>query len=141
MHRPGQTAFVPFNSRPHEEVDAGAAGAGAGALIFQFTTSRRGRHICDPRTLSTSGLSIHDLTKRSTGTFIVEQESHGSFNSRPHEEVDNGPLMMTHINDLSIHDLTKRSTPLRTGKPAGGRLSIHDLTKRSTTFHRSPGGG
>ena len=78
---------VPFNSRPHEEVD------------------RKYRNI----SLS-SGLSIHDLTRRST-----ERNQHAA-----------------EISKLSIHDLTRRSTR-RTVKILRIKcLSIHDLTRRST---------
>ena len=104
-----------FNSRPHEEVDIAQNISPLEYLVFQFTTSRRGRPnlLCVARL--TLILSIHDLTKRSTlpGTIV---------SLRPY---------------LSIHDLTKRSTaPVRTLR-ASAALSIHDLTKRSTNLTAS----
>ena len=55
-------------------------------------------------------LSIHDLTRRSTGV-------------RRHFGV--GPF-------LSIHDLTRRSTLTGSSGLTFRKLSIHDLTRRST---------
>ena len=79
-------------------------------VLFQLTTSRRGRLIPLSSHKSIHGVSTHDLTKRSTSedisSFISEDVSThdltkrstdgdrdpllilGSFNSRPHEEVD-----------------------------------------------------
>ena len=56
-------------------------------------------------------LSIHDLTRRSTGW-----------------EAGKNPDF-----SLSIHDLTRRSTITKLLDQARGGLSIHDLTRRSTT--------
>ena len=57
--------IVPFNSRPHKEVDVPAG------------TGRKDR-----------SLSIHDLTRRSTVPDDIDEELPFSFNSRPHKEVD-----------------------------------------------------
>ena len=122
--------------------------------IFQFTTSHGGRHTSCKLLSVTSGLSIHDLTRRSTP--LTSQKAYS--------------------NCLSIHDLTRRSTalsrcclfrsPFQFTTSHGGRLirkiiktiltlfqfttshggrpefdlygvfvfglSIHDLTRRST---------
>ena len=56
----------------------------------------------------------------------------GSFNSRPHKEVDGLPGGSRGIRDLSIHDLTRRSTTEEREHPEIKQLSIHDLTRRST---------
>ena len=55
-------------------------------------------------------LSIHDLTRRSTGLPEVSTEKEESFNSRPHKEVDVEGAKTSLGIDLSIHDLTRRST-------------------------------
>ena len=127
--------LMPFDSRPHEEVDdpSGCLYLGGNLSIhdltrrstrlqlpewnmntvFQFTTSQGGRPegelFCRRRRV----LSIHDLTRRSTSQ----------------------QRWIYSIFRLSIHDLTRRST---SGKRSGGRghiLSIHDLTRRSTRRH------
>ena len=99
-----------FNSRPHEEVDEKQGLLLKLRLIFQLTTSRRGRRqyvsygdtdvlisthdltkrstgwtvgVCDVKKIST-----HDLTKRSTNPISSHTTSVVYFNSRPHEEVD-----------------------------------------------------
>ena len=98
-----------FNSRPHEEVDVSFAGYRSAA----------------------SGVSTHDLTKRSTLsmrqsvmrlTFQLTTSRRGRllhrpyrqlltrFNSRPHEEVDTAKDSAVQIPIVSTHDLTKRST-------------------------------
>ena len=107
------------------------------------------------KTLLTSGISIHDLTRRSTESSFPEALSIWYFNSRPHKEVDRMWIDFFLTYYISIHDLTRRST--RMPAPAsfyqkifqfttsqGGRqdasppysdflyISIHDLTRRST---------
>ena len=57
-----------FNSRPHEEVDPSREICWSVHGVFQFTTSRRGRHSACPPCAKKPSLSIHDLTKRSTPT-------------------------------------------------------------------------
>ena len=79
-----------FNSRPHKEVDFNERGLADS--IFE--------------------LSIHDLTRRSTG-----------------------PGTGRRVCDyLSIHDLTRRSTILLFNLRHSRGLSIHDLTRRSTIY-------
>ena len=55
---------------------------------FQLTTSRRGRRTKHGYFISSLLVSTHDLTKRSTWLSPTQQILHRSFNSRPHEEVD-----------------------------------------------------
>ncbi len=148
---------VSFNSRPHAEVDQATGRCSVDGslsihdltqrstliqffvyalLDFQFTTSRRGRHVAVPGdafdaifqfTTSRRGrpfdhlpdhnntcLSIHDLTQRSTAY----------------------PLPHPHPCGLSIHDLTQRSTNFCKLVHILYFLSIHDLTQRSTMWHR-----
>ena len=156
--------ILPFNSRPHKEVDG---------RLGETLRSRR--------------LSIHDLTRRSTDnhqsagsvTFFQFTTSQGGrqrsdycdnrgdpFNSRPHKEVDQpgerkasktitfqfttsqggrpgSPKRIPSTLCLSIHDLTRRST---CWDGRGGEdndlsihdsLSIHDLTRRSTSGRKN----
>ena len=123
-------------------------------MIFQLTTSRRGRLVDGVLRSTYIDISTHDLTKRSTAVsnFMFDSQLH--FNSRPHEEVDACCESYTMLcNDISTHDLTKRSTlhllsivysvifQLTTSR-RGRRsctsvnqyrnISTHDLTKRST---------
>ena len=56
----------PFNSRPHKEVDATWKSTRTTHTSFQFTTSQGGRRLCLHGLFVISGLSIHDLTRRST---------------------------------------------------------------------------
>ena len=79
------------------------------------------------------GLSIHDLTRRSTILTMTAILTLRSFNSRPHKEVDFAASLISSIAlELSIHDLTRRSTEDVTLTFSGTGLSIHDLTRRST---------
>ena len=55
---------------------------------FQFTTSQGGRHGLKPSGNQYLGLSIHDLTRRSTIFRLRKRRAINSFNSRPHKEVD-----------------------------------------------------
>ena len=84
-----QLTQSPFNSRPHEEVDATPKAISQPCSIFQLTTSRRGRLDGGMSVWTWSDLSTHDLTKRSTCHI-------SSSATDPY---------------LSTHDLTKRSTP------------------------------
>ena len=77
-----------FNSRPHEEVDYMALLLLISSVVFQLTTSRRGRPGYDSQVAKSQGVSTHDLTKRSTYLSILEDFSL----------------------KVSTHDLTKRST-------------------------------
>ena len=100
-----------FNSRPHEEVDYVVIELQIIKSVFQLTTSRRGR-------LAYS----HDH-------FLWLP----NFNSRPHEEVDHFYTRFVLADDfISTHDLTKRSTKRRKAGNNMKIISTHDLTKRST---------
>ena len=78
----------PFNSRPHKEVD----------VFFQILCSipqsfnSRPHKEVDPPEYQLLGvendLSIHDLTRRSTLYQYPSHPRYQSFNSRPHKEVD-----------------------------------------------------
>ena len=81
-----------FNSRPHEEVDAAVldrqdfstkfqltTSRGGRPLLlsrlimtvkFQLTTSRGGRHTASASAMVNAYISTHDLTRRSTSTYI-----------------------------------------------------------------------
>ena len=99
---------------------------------FQLTTSRRGRPGAVRSSVWFCCLSTHDLTKRSTGKSRILDMKKQSFNSRPHEEVDEQSSRQALTADLSTHDLTKRSTENIEREGKRGQLSTHDLTKRST---------
>ena len=80
--------LLPFNSRPHEEVDGKRSWAAGPQQSFN---SRPHEEVDSSGNLLPSGtphLSIHDLTRRSTAA------------------VDSISINL----DLSIHDLTRRST-------------------------------
>ena len=99
-----------FNSRPHEEVDPHPLVVRPFCLLFQLTTSRRGRH---PSTQPWA--------------------TYKCFNSRPHEEVDRSySETFSYPSYVSTHDLTKRSTAACERMVLHRRVSTHDLTKRST---------
>ena len=76
-----------FNSRPHKEVDD----------FLRFLRYVIGLSIHDLTRRSTqipiqivdkAILSIHDLTRRSTAETVMTVKYHLPFNSRPHKEVD-----------------------------------------------------
>ena len=99
-----------FNPRPHKEVDRKTAEDDEEKINFQSTTSQGGRPSpeCDQDFLI--GLSIHDLTRRSTRELGLTPSSYRTFNPRPHKEVDLGSDPKRSGIILSIHDLTRRST-------------------------------
>ena len=131
------------------------------ALAFQFTTSQGGRHGGHNSIVPGAGLSIHDLTRRSTELPIFKNNDQRlsihdltrrstqpakddkqlgePFNSRPHKEVDQSG---------DIRNMAQSTFQFTTSQ--GGRLvrslrlrqdtalSIHDLTRRSTRYHRLP---
>ena len=104
-------------------------------VIFQLTTSRRGRRLRSIVPTLVISISTHDLTKRSTChahkhpltglTFQLTTSRRGRqvnadplpcvgyFNSRPHEEVDAAFRHPSQLRSISTHDLTKRSTLLQ----------------------------
>ena len=110
------TFFVPFNSRPHKEVDQQCILNRIHHVNFQFTTSQGGRLPPVCRVMQGYDLSIHDLTRRSTlytyklglrQNFQFTTSQGGrlqdpvqssaplrSFNSRPHKEVDEQRLLI-----------------------------------------------
>ena len=57
-------------------------------VVFQFTTSQGGRQYSNSECSFSADLSIHDLTRRSTGYRLHNLSEVASFNSRPHKEVD-----------------------------------------------------
>ena len=106
---------LPFNSRPHAEVDPDGLCYGSWQVLSTHDLTQRStsawKYIYNNLFLST-----HDLTQRST-TPINNIVSYYAFNSRPHAEVDASDRRQRTVKrDLSTHDLTQRSTvlPLRT---------------------------
>ena len=93
----GVTALTPFNSRPHEEVDVCFRSYRIVKRNFQFTTSRGGRLQAGRGMTVELSLSIHDLTRRSTAPTTIESNQYFSFNSRPHEEVDNSSFLFSSV--------------------------------------------
>ena len=90
-----------FNSRPHEEVDGSGPGPGGSPCTF----NSRPHEEVDRRfqwSAGLGGLSIHDLTKRSTLPARSALVRHHSFNSRPHEEVD-GYRKTRHLPSVSFN--------------------------------------
>ena len=99
-----------FNSRPHKEVDG-----------FQI--------LLDHDRL---GLSIHDLTRRSTITMSIQKDMWDfQFTTSQGGRPDTLQPTFLLLN-LSIHDLTRRSTRRIDSADYAIYLSIHDLTRRST---------
>ena len=98
-----------FNSRPHKEVDSFPIYAFSFRLSFNSRPHKEVDDLGDFLRLG-RGLSIHDLTRRSTVSYI-KTDSYVS---------------------LSIHDLTRRSTSHLIDGLVDECLSIHDLTRRST---------
>ena len=106
---------MPFNSRPHKEVDA----------------------MDSVRTYGYEDLSIHDLTRRSTqGSDLTKNIAVFQFTTsqggRQRRRFD---IMKNEY--LSIHDLTRRSTKTNAFNEAESQLSIHDLTRRSTLYRNA----
>ena len=103
------------------------------AMSFQFTTSRGGRlltHLCFPSFQFPFNSRPHEEVDLELPGLILYTIS---FNSRPHEEVDWSFRVIRLLFGLSIHDLTRRSTKRLSDPSLRCSLSIHDLTRRSTT--------
>ena len=81
--------LLPFNSRPHEEVDDPAATKKVRGSLSIHDLTRRSTGCIDGN-CSVTRLSIHDLTRRSTILTSLMVSGLLAFNSRPHEEVDYG---------------------------------------------------
>ncbi len=79
-------------------------------VIFQLTTSRRGRPNLIRPGIRSACLSTHDLTQRSTEQDRKAPCKWFPFNSRPHAEVDAVIFRVCTALCLSTHDLTQRST-------------------------------
>ncbi len=150
--------IIPFNSRPHAEVDScllflllrpdlfqlttsrrGRLTALVASLVgvnFQLTTSRRGRladrfgdvygDIFQLTTSRRGRLGIQNVWKhayffqlttsrRGRLSLILQITKSGSFNSRPHAEVDWFCFSVVSGIILSTHDLTQRSTDMGAG--------------------------
>ena len=105
-----------FNSRSRKEIDISYCPRRAGLLLFQLTTSRRGRHFVVGNRKVVDGFNSRpheevDLPQNRNRSLIK------SFNSRPHEEVDIPPSRkQLQVQTVSTHDLTKRSTRLLIGR-------------------------
>ena len=144
----------PFNSRPHKEVDdPGPLRRGGltlsihdltrrstsrgdhicGMSIFQFTTSQGGRPGVHDRLVACRVLSIHDLTRRSTLVGVVSEITRGSFNSRPHKEVDaDATLLLPAVKAFNSRPHKEVDSFLSSSAFSDSKLSIHDLTRRAT---------
>ncbi len=67
LHLPPLPLYsIYFNSRPHKEIDISYCPRRSGLLLFQLTTSRRGRRQVIHLLSVSIQISTHDLTKRST---------------------------------------------------------------------------
>ena len=87
LHHRVELELISFNSRPHKEVDLAEL---ADLPVFFLSThdlTRRSTVAYLKKKYSIS-LSTHDLTRRSTYHPVTLLQFLGSFNSRPHKEVD-----------------------------------------------------
>ena len=101
--------FCYFNSRPHEEVDNVQNATTQQTGISTHDLTKRST-LAQDRRRRTLYISTHDLTKRSTMEFLTLNLRKMYFNSRPHEEVDHSVRKAQYPIKISTHDLTKRST-------------------------------
>ena len=127
-------------------------------MDFQFTTSQGGRQEFISFLEKIVGLSIHDLTRRSTKglrkTGRIEifqfttsqggrqrqgelQTGSSSFNSRPHKEVDIVPFHSVSASP-SFNSRPHKEVDVQAEADwfLNNILSIHDLTRRSTLISR-----
>ena len=121
-----------FNSRPHAEVDWYRISMYAPPAAFQLTTSRRGRPEAPRLCLI---LSIFQLTTSRRGRRGMACTSNVSGRLSTHDLTQRSTRssqVMLRIYDLSTHDLTQRSTILGFFVGMKSPLSTHDLTQRST---------
>ena len=123
-------------------------------LVFQLTTSRRGRRQRNGRCIYLQVISTHYLTQRQTSTGKGREFIQGNFNSLPHAEVDEFssgvPPDPEHFNSLphaevdriygrrcgyrkiSTHYLTQRQTQQFCHYATSTYISTHYLTQRQT---------
>ena len=115
-----------FNSRPRKEVDDNAPVRLSTTSLFQLTTSQGGRRkalSASPRLRS--GISTHDLARRSTHQVGLEFHKLLYFNSRPRKEVDVGtacgrPVSLFYFNSRPRKevDRIRRSLPFHGSESA-----------------------
>ena len=79
---------IPFNSRPHKEVDMPRYTEMPGYTAFNSRPHKE-VDMSEEEAKKMVELSTHDLTRRSTLAFRHLLSRSQSFNSRPHKEVDN----------------------------------------------------
>ena len=158
----GHRRWRPFNSRPHAEVDnRGIQRSVEGFFLSTHDLTQRSTgiraYVSDNSCLSTHDLtqrstepaspqgidvilSTHDLTQRSTSAILDSPSPEGSFNSRPHAEVDFHAIYYCSCFHLSTHDLTQRSTFTGTtfcnyGKPFNSRPHAEVDVSEMVTFN------
>ena len=128
-----------FNSRPHEEVDKNAETSGISDLIFQFTTSRGGRHIFNGDNIT---INFFQFTTSRGGRpqirFLTISKRAFQFTTSR----GGRPIRLTSLPAYKNFQFTTS----RGGRPFRHRLtsfhatlSIHDLTRRSTQQRRYSG--
>ena len=119
-----------FNSLPHAEVDVLLLSIFAPSVIFQLTTSRRGRPIPFSQL---SCLFLFQLTTSRRGRRYQERFCPPGiyFNSLPHAEVDKElaiqPVLYKYFNSLPHAEVDDGSEAI-TGRPV--YISTHYLTQR-----------
>ena len=136
--RPGRRCScyggLPFNSRPHTEVDEDLPPELPKTLTFQLTTSHGGRPSDGIVTSTVPDLSTHDLTRRSTVirsvvSVFIYLSTHDLTRRSTYQNSGLSPAPL-----LSTHDLTRRSTSHQCIQCRQMKLSTHDLTRRSTKY-------
>ena len=149
-----------FNSRPHEEVDQEIPDIkneihisthdltkrstieqtySVQRVVFQLTTSRRGRLITPSGTTKPKSNFNSRPHEEVDYTQLYRICAKKYFNSRPHEEVDD--YLQTYANTGREFQLTtsRRGRPQRVPQsPCKAEISTHDLTKRSTLLRTIP---
>ena len=78
----------PFNSRPHKEVDSSSSVRSRSKPNLSIHDLTRRSTGIGASGLTDECLSIHDLTRRSTAESGSSATPRQAFNSRPHKEVD-----------------------------------------------------
>ena len=115
-----------FNSRPHEEVDLPHRLHLRARIVFQLTTSRRGR---PPDKRSGNQIHTFQLTTSRRGRrsmLAVLPGFHCHFNSRPHEEVDLPHRL--HLRARIVFQLTTSRRGRPPDKRSGNQIHTFQLT-------------
>ena len=102
-------------------------------MEFQLTASQGGWPRISGKSLKSSNISTHSLTRRLTLSLNIVSKECFDFNSQPHKEADlSSGVVPNHVLPISTHSLTRRLTARTDIICVRLNISTHSLTRRLT---------